>query len=58
MNLFHDTNLSGIKNKNNLSNFVHKKVLNKNNSTNQIKNKKIKKNNYLYNINNEINNLN
>ena len=49
ISIFQDTDLSGINNKNNLSNYVHKKVLNKNNSTNQIKNKKLNENNYLYN---------
>ena len=54
---FQDIEISGIKNKNNLSNYAHKKFMNKNNSTNQIKNKKLQINNYLYNINKDSNNF-
>ena len=43
-----DSNISGIKTRNNLSNYIQKKFMGKNNSTNQIKHKNINLNNYLY----------
>ena len=47
-NFLQETNISGIKTGNNLSNYMQKKYMGKNNSTNQIKRKKINLNNYLY----------
>ena len=47
-NFLQEANISGIKTRNNLSNYLQKKYIGKNNSTNQIKHKKINLNNYLY----------
>ena len=55
-NMLQETNISGIRTRNNLSNYIQKKYIGKNNSTNQIKHKKINLNNYLYsNIHKEYN---
>ena len=48
-NILQESNISGIKGRNNLSNYIQKKYMGKNNSTNQIKHKKINLDNYLYN---------
>ena len=48
-NILPDTEISGLRTKNNLSNYIQKKLIGKNNSTNLIKQKKINLNNYLYN---------
>ena len=47
-NILPDTELSCLRTKNNLSNYMQKKLIGKNNSTNQIKHKKLDLNNYLY----------
>ena len=47
-NALPDNDISGIKTRNNLSNYMQKKLMGKNNSTNQIKHKKLNLNNYLY----------
>ena len=47
-NALPDNDKSGIKTRNNLSNYMQKKLMGKNNSTNQIKHKKLNLNNYLY----------
>ena len=55
-NIIQEVNISGIKTRNNISNYLQRKYIGKNNSTNQMKHRKINLNNYLYsNIQKEYN---
>ena len=55
-NAIQEVNISGVKTRNNLSNYLQRKYIGKNNSTNQMKHRKINLNNYLYsNIQKEYN---